>query len=101
MPTANKVLNKTIFTRITLDKASLQAVFKVQNKIPNYDVNDAVKFILGLGMGQLDNILAFQPDFSFSEIEKKDINSAISRVKDGKVISFQNEEEMKKYFKEI
>lgn len=50
--TKNKA--KPVFTRITLDPVSLQAVRKIQKSIPNYDVNDAVKMIIGVGIKNLD-----------------------------------------------
>ena len=52
-----KISTKKVFTRLTLDENSLKAVRRVQGAIQNYDVNDAVKMIFGLGMSQLDNIL--------------------------------------------
>jgi hypothetical protein len=64
--TISKTAAKKVFTRITLDVNSLKAVSRVQSTIQNYDLNDAVKFIFGLGMSQLDTILPDVDDNGFT-----------------------------------
>jgi hypothetical protein len=68
--TISKTAAKKVFTRITLDVNSLKAVSRVQSAIQNYDLNDAVKFIFGLGLGQLDTILPDVDDNGFTAVTK-------------------------------
>lgn len=68
MITKSPTKTKKVFTRITLDPVSLQAVHKIQAILPNYDLNDAVKMLLGLGVKNVDNVL---PQFDFNGFDAK------------------------------
>jgi hypothetical protein len=57
MTTITPIKTKNVFTRITLDPVSMKAVHKIQTILPNYDLNDAVKMLLGLGVKNIDNII--------------------------------------------
>lgn len=95
MPTTNtatKTTTKKVFTRITLNQDSLQAVSRVQSVLPNYDLNDAVKMIFGLGLGQLDNVLPDLDQNGFNATTKAKLLKAYQSHKSGKSITVKNQE---------
>lgn len=49
-------MTKKIFTRVTLDDVLTEAVSKIQASLPNYDLNDAIKLLLGVGVKNLDSM---------------------------------------------
>jgi len=79
-----------IFTRITLDPASLQAVQRVQAALPNYDINDAVKMIFGLGINELDDILPQKDDNGFTAITKSRLLKAKKELEENQGKIFDN-----------
>lgn len=70
MTTTTPTKTKNVFTRITLDPVSMQAVHKIQTILPNYDLNDAVKMLLGLGVKNVDNVLPQFDANGFNPITK-------------------------------
>jgi hypothetical protein len=61
---------KNVFTRITLDPISMQAVQKIQSTLPNYDLNDAVKMLLGIGVKNVDDFIPQLDSNGFNPITK-------------------------------
>jgi len=95
--TITKTTTKKVFTRLTLDDNSLKAVARVQSLIQNYDLNDAVKMIFGLGMSQLDNILPEVDDNGFTASTKAKLLKAKQELETTGGTIFTNPEEMLKY----
>jgi uncharacterized protein YukJ len=70
MTTSTPTKTKNVFTRITLDPVSMQAVQKIQAILPNYDLNDAVKMLLGIGVKNVDNVIPQFDSNGFNSITK-------------------------------
>jgi len=92
-----KTTRKKVFTRLTLDDNSLKAVARVQSAIQNYDLNDAVKMIFGLGMSQLDKILPEIDDNGFTTNTKAKLLKAKQELETSGGTVFTNPEEILKY----
>jgi|GEM_PF-6892560 len=89
---ATKTITKTkkVFTRLTLDNNSLNAVSRVQKLIRNHDLNDAVKMIFGLGISQLDNILPEVDGNGFTLITKAKLLTAKQELDTNSGLIFSN-----------
>lgn len=83
MTKTKSTTSSKIFTRITLDPTSLQAVKRVQAAIPNYDVNDAVKMIFGLGISELDTVFPLKDENGFTSATKIKLLKAKEELEDG------------------
>lgn len=101
--------NKTIFTRVTLDKASLDAIQQIQTMLPNYNLNDAVKMLLGLGIKNIHNI-SLQTDTnldgnSFNSVTKARLLLAkqelLEKNNDDNKTTFLNPEQILKHVQNI
>jgi hypothetical protein len=99
--TKAKTTIKKVFTRLTLDNNSLRAVARVQNMIPNYDLNDAVRMIFGLGISQLDNILPEVDDNGFTKNTKAKLLKAKQELENGGGTAFKNSEEIVNYVQNL
>jgi hypothetical protein len=73
MTTIIPTKTKNVFTRITLDPVSMQAVQKIQAILPNYDLNDAVKMLLGIGVKNVDNVIPQFDSNGFNSITKTNL----------------------------
>jgi len=90
-----------IFTRITLDQTSLQAVKRVQSAIPNYDINDAVKMIFGLGINELDSIFPLKDENGFTATTKIKLLEAKEELEKGNGMDFNNKDDAIKYVQDL
>ena len=88
---------KNVFTRITLDPVSMQAVHKIQTMLPNYDLNDAVKMLLGIGVKNVDNVIP-QYDINGSNSNTKaKLLIAKAELESGNGKTFENPQEVISY----
>lgn len=97
MPVTQTKKSKKVFTRLTLDPSSLQAVKRVQQAIPNYNLNDAVKMIFGLGISELENILPQTDENGFNNATKTRLLKAKQELEANQGQNFSNPEEVIKY----
>ena len=81
---------KNIFTRITLDEVSLNAVRQIQLAIPNFALNDAVKMLLGVGVKNLNSVIPAQKldKNGFNEPTKARILESIKEFENGEYTKF-------------
>lgn len=99
--TIAKKTTKKVFTRLTLDDKSLEAVAKVQSVIQNYDLNDAVKMIFGLGMSQLDTIFPDVDENGFTNTTKAKLLKAKYELETTGGRVFANSEDVLNYVQNI
>jgi hypothetical protein len=95
MTTSTKT--KNVFTRITLDPVSMQAVQKIQAILPNYDLNDAVKMLLGIGVKNVDNVIPQFDSNGFNPITKTKLLIAKHELDLGNGKTFDNSQDMINY----
>ena len=88
---------KNVFTRITLDPVSMQAVRKIQTLLPNYDLNDAVKMLLGIGVKNVDNVIPQLDINGFNSITKAKLLIAKNELESGNGKIFENPQEIISY----
>ena len=88
---------KNVFTRITIDPVSMEAVHKIQALLPNYDLNDAVKMLLGIGVKNVDSIIPQYDENGFNSITKSKLLNAKNELKLGNGKTFKNPQELIKY----
>lgn len=88
---------KNVFTRITLDPVSMQAVLKIQNTLPNYDLNDAVKMLLGIGVKNVDSIIPQFDENGFNSLTKTKLLIAKHELELNGGKTFNNPEEVINY----
>ena len=91
------IKTKNVFTRITLDPVSMEAVHKIQALLPNYDLNDAVKMLLGIGVKNVDSIIPQYDENGFNSITKSKLLNAKNELKLGNGKTFKNPQELIKY----
>ena len=88
---------KNVFTRITLDPVSMQAVHKIQTMLPNYDLNDAVKMLLGIGVKNVDNVIPQYDINGFNSNTKAKLLIAKAELESGNGKTFENPQEIISY----
>lgn len=103
MPTTTIAKQKSdkVFTRLTLGPKPLRYVQRVQKQIPNYDTNDAVKMIFGLGLAELDKIMPEVDDNGFTPNTKQKLLAAKKELESGKGKVFDNVDDVMNYAKDI
>lgn len=101
MTTGTPTKTKSIFTRITLDPVSMQAVQKIQATLPNYDLNDAVKMLLGIGVKNVDNVIPQYDVNGFNSITKTKLLIAKHELDLGNGKTFNNPQDLINYAQSI
>jgi hypothetical protein len=97
MTTITPTKTKNVFTRITLDPVSMQAVHKIQTILPNYDLNDAVKMLLGLGVKNIDNVIPQLDSNGFNITTKTKLLIAKNELDNGNGKIFNNPQSVINY----
>jgi hypothetical protein len=101
MTTLTPTKTKNVFTRITLDPISMQAVQKIRSTLPNYDVNDAVKMLLGIGVKNVDDFIPQLDSNGFNSITKTRLLIAKHELDLNGGKTFDNTQDMISYAQSI
>jgi hypothetical protein len=99
MPITTPTKTKNVFTRITLDPVSMQAVQKIQAILPNYDLNDAVKMLLGIGVKNVDNVMPLFDANGFDSLTKSKLLMAKQELDLNNGKTFDNPQDAINYAK--
>jgi hypothetical protein len=75
----------------------MKAVHKIQTILPNYDLNDAVKMLLGLGVKNIDNIIPQLDSNGFNTTTKAKLLIAKNELDNGDGKVFDNPQGVIKY----
>ena len=98
---ATLIKTKNVFTRITLDPVSMQAVHKIQTILPNYDLNDAVKMLLGIGVKNVDIVMPQYDTNGFNAITKSKLLIAKKELESSNGTTFETPQELLNYAQNI
>jgi hypothetical protein len=101
MTTSTPTKTKNVFTRITLDPVSMKAVQKIQATLPNYDLNDAVKMLLGLGVKNVDQIIPQLDSNGFNYLTRTKLLIAKNELELGGGKIFDNPQDIVNYAQNI